>query len=493
VTLTCVIATIAGVCGQTPVGIEQIDRAAHADGKAFEYLFQLTDVYGHRLTGSSSYRRAATWVQQTLAALGLENVRFHDATAEGWSEPGWSYERYGVRLLEPAFENLVAIPAPYSPSTGGRRSGEPIFFPLPGRSGIPVDEIMSRFRGRLKDRILIIADELQPVVPPTQLPFRRFTDAELLALREPLPPPPPRPAGAVSAPSSSRSQAEEDADMQKLLRFLRDEGTVAFLAPTRGEGGTALAVGPLARPGLEPPAPPGFNLPAESYNRLVRLMKAGVPVRLEVDLESVFNDTKGHTSVVAEIVGTSKPGEIVLAGAHLDSWHVGTGATDNAANCAVLMEAMRILKTSNLPLARTVRLALWAAEERGVQGSLAYVKEFQRSQRERHYLYFNLDSGGGRIRGLQVQARQEWVPIADRWLTPFRQSGQGYVSIRRSVGSDQFSFEDVGLPTMVFIQDAAFNARTYHSNMDVLDYVSRQDLEDSAAVVAAVLFQAANE
>jgi Zn-dependent M28 family amino/carboxypeptidase len=254
-----------------------------------------------------------------------------------------------------------------------------------------------------------------------------------------------------------------------------------------------LATGSLGRPGLEIAPPPGFNLPAESYNRLVRLMKRGVAVKLEVELESAFYDRNGHTSVLADIPGSSRRNEVVLVGAHLDSWHVGTGAADNGVNVAIVMEAMRILKDLRLPLARTVRMALWAAEERGLRGSRAYVRDFQRAGMEKHFLYFNLDSGGGRIRGLQIQGRNEWLPIVDRWLSPFKASEQAYVSIRRTLGSDQSSFESAGLSSMVLIQDPGFYGRTYHANVDVLDYLPEAELKESAATLAAILWQAANE
>ncbi len=209
-----------------------------------------------------------------------------------------------------------------------------------------------------------------------------------------------------------------------------------------------------------------------------------------MELESEFLDGKGHTNVLAEIAGTEKPDEVVLVGAHLDSWHVGTGATDNAASCAILLEAMRILQSIEQPLRRTVRVALWAGHERGVQGSLAYLRSPGTGQH--HSLYLNLDGGAGKVRGLQIQGRKEWLSDADRWLESFASSGQNSVSMRKSLGSDQYSFDQAGLDNMVFLQDAAWSSRTYHSNMDFLDYVSEQDLKDSAAVVATVLFQAAN-
>jgi Zn-dependent M28 family amino/carboxypeptidase len=282
-------------------------------------------------------------------------------------------------------------------------------------------------------------------------------------------------------------------DWQKLFAFLRAEGALGFLNSTIGDSGTLLATGPLGPPGIQPPPPPGFNLSMESYNRILRLMQKRVPVKLEVELESQFVDDKGHTSVLAEIQGNGKASEVVLAGAHLDSWHVGTGATDNGGDCAVLIEAMRILKVSKLPLARTVRIALWAGHERGTRGSTAYANQLKTSSTEKLYLYLNLDGGGGRIRGLQVQERLELAPVAERWLASFRSEGQGFVSVRKSLGSDQYSFDREKLPNAVFIQDPLFGVRPYHSNMDVSDYLIEDDLKQSAALVAWVLYRAANE
>lgn len=481
--------------------LSQIRREARENSAVGKYAFYLTDVHGARLTGSPAYRRAAEWALRTLRDLGLDGVDFHSATSAGWTEPGWAHQRYGVRLLEPAFGALSAIPVPYSPPTGGRLAGEPIQFLLPGRSGLPVDEIISRFTGKLKDKILLISDQIRPIADwwrPLQPPaasVSRLKDEDLLALRQPADPGPPAPAAPAPAtlPPPARSREQVENDWRKLFGFLKAEGALAFLNSTIGDGGTMLATGALGPPGIQPPPPPGFNLSMESYNRILRLMQNRIPVKLEVELESQFVDDTGHNSVLAEIRGTGKAGEVVLAGAHLDSFHVGTGATDDAGNCAVLMEAMRILRVAKLPLRRTVRIALWAGHERGTRGSAAYVKELKSRGTENLYLYLNLDSGSGRIRGLQVQERLEMAPIAERWLAPFRTEGQGFVSVRKSLGSDQYSFEQEKLPNAVFLQDPLFGARTYHSNMDVYDYLIENDLKQSAALVAWVLYRASNE
>jgi carboxypeptidase Q len=477
---------------------EAQDRSAVAT-----YAFYLTDVFGHRLTGSSGFRKAAQWAGQTFRDLGLERVELVSVTTPEWQEPGWDYQRHAVRLIEPTFATLEAIPSPWSAPTNGRLVGEPIQFLLPGRSGLPVDEIMSRFRGRLKGKILLIADQIRPLaeawrpVPAENLQFRRLKDEDLQAMREPLPPAPapkPTPAPATATQTAPpRSREEQDADTRRFYTFLKEEGALAVLGPTIGDAGTIVAFGPLGRPGMQPLPPPMFNLSTESYNRILRLMKNSVPVRIEVELETHQLDERGHTNVLGEIRGDRKPDEVVLVGAHLDSWHVGTGATDNAGNCAVLIEAMRILKTSKLPLARTVRIALWAGEERGLRGSAAYVAAMKQRPGEKLFLYLNADGGSGKVRALQVQERLDLAPVAERWLAPFKAQGQGFVSIRKSRGSDQASFDQANLPNAVFVQDPVYGARPYHTNMDVYDYLVEDDLKQSAAVVAWVLYKAANE
>lgn len=483
--------------------LREIRRQGQESSSVPSFAFQLTDVYGPRLTGSLEFRQAAAWAQQTLRGIGLENVELLSAATSEWADPGWSYRRYAVRLIEPSFATLTAIPSPWSAPTHGRRVGEPILFQTPGRSGIPVDALIERYKGKLKDKVLMLADQVRPMteawrpVSEADLTFRRSASEDLITLRQPPAPKPAPPPVVAAAPASPprppRTREEEDNDTRKFYAFLRDEGVAGWLNPTIGNHGTIVAFGPFGRPGFEPPPPPGFNLSVESYNRILRLMQAKVPVKLELELESELLDDTGHTSVLAEIRGVTKPEEVVLAGAHLDSWHVGTGATDNGANCAVLMEAMRILKASNLPLARTVRIGLWAGEERGLRGSAAYVKRLTAQSAEKLLLYLNADSGAGRYRGLQVQERIAFASIADRWLEPFKGEGQGFVSVRKSSGSDQVSFERAGVPTAVFLQDPLYGPRTYHTNMDTSDYIVEEDLKQSAVLAAWVLFRAANE
>jgi hypothetical protein len=488
--------------GDEAARLASVHREAQERSAVAEYVFQLTDVSGARLTGSREFRRAAAWAADTMRQIGLANVELMSAASTGWSEPGWSYTRYAVRLVEPTFATLQAFPGPWSRPTGGRLAGEPVLFQTLARSGLSIDEFIARYKGKLGGKILMLSDQVRPIeeawrpANPADLAMRRSNDDELAAMRQPVPPSKPAassPPAQTAPPAPPRSQAEIDDETRRYYTFLRDEGVVAWLNPTIGDRGTIVAFGPFGRPGFTPEPPPGFNMSVEDYNRILRLMKHGVPVKIEVELESELLDDRGHTNVLGEIQGQSRASEVVLAGAHLDSYHVGTGATDNAGNCAVLLEAMRILKASGLPLARTVRMALWAAEERGLRGSAAYVERAKTQATEKLTLYVNADSGGGRIRGLQVQGRVDAVPIAESWLEPFKARGQGFVSVRRSRGSDQNSFEQAGLPTAVFLQDPLYGPRTYHTNMDVFDYLVEDDLKQSAELVAWMLYRAANE
>src|SRR5581483_10282585 len=222
---------------------------------------------------------------------------------------------------------------------------------------------------------------------------------------------------------------------------------------------------------------------------------------LELEIQAKFlDDRTDSVNVVGEIPGTRKRAEGVMIGAHLDSWHGGTGATDNAAGSAVMIEVMRILKTLNLPMDRTVRMALWGGEEQGLLGSRAYVKEHfadretmkLRPEHAKLAGYFNYDNGTGKIRGIYLQGNDMVRPIFEAWMQPFKDLGMTTGSIRNTGGTDHQSFDAVGLPGFQFIQDPIeYNTRTHHSNMDVYDRVQPGDLMEASAIMAAFVYHAA--
>jgi len=234
----------------------------------------------------------------------------------------------------------------------------------------------------------------------------------------------------------------------------------------------------------------------------MRLLDNKIPVKLEFDIQAKFlDDRMDSVNVIGEIPGGRKRDEVVMIGAHLDSWQGGTGATDNAAGCAVMIEAMRILKTLNLPMDRTVRMALWSGEEEGLLGSRAYVTEHFANREDMKLKpehaklagYFNVDNGSGKIRGVYLQGNDAMRPVFEEWFKPFQDLGAGTISIRNTGGTDHQSFDAVGLPGFQFIQDGLeYNSRTHHSNMDVYDRVQRADMAQMAAIVASFVYEAAN-
>jgi Zn-dependent M28 family amino/carboxypeptidase len=247
---------------------------------------------------------------------------------------------------------------------------------------------------------------------------------------------------------------------------------------------------------------PQIVLAVEHYNRLVRILEKKIPVTLELDVRNTFHDADlSAFNVVGEIVGSDRADELVMIGAHFDSWHGGTGATDNAAGSAVMMEAMRILKATGVPLRRTVRVALWTGEENGLLGSRAYVTRYLADRQTQatkpahagFSVYFNVDNGTGAIRGVNLQGNEAIAPVFKAWMEPFRNIGMTTLSIRSSGGTDHLSFDAVGLPGFQFIQDPIeYDSRTHHSSMDVYDRLQAGDLMQNAVIVAAFAYHAAN-
>jgi Zn-dependent M28 family amino/carboxypeptidase len=288
-----------------------------------------------------------------------------------------------------------------------------------------------------------------------------------------------------------------------LYAFFRDEGVIAvFHTDERGTGGISFNEERGNWIPGSPTAPPIIALAPEPYARLSRLVEKGEEVSVELDVKTSFHtdDLNGY-NVVAEIPGRSKKKEIVMLGAHLDSWHGATGATDNAAGCAVVIEAVRILKTLDLPMARTVRLALWGGEEQGLFGSRGYVRNHfadpitMKLKKEHANLsgYFNLDNGSGKIRGVYLQGNDMMRPIFETWLAPFRDLGVNTISIRNTGGTDHLSFDAVGLPGFQFIQDPLeYSTRTHHSDLDSVDHVVDADLMQASAIIASLVYNAAN-
>src|ERR1700682_3409760 len=504
--------------------VGRIKTEAFDNSRVMDTLGYLTDVYGPRLTASPEFREAADWAVKRLQGYGLENTRL-----EKWGPFGrsWTVKQYAVEMLEPRYALLDAVALAWSDHTNGPVTAEAVLAPFgngrqennPKKLEADLNRYMAEWKGKLRGKIVLLSPARE-VRPETQASFTRYSDRELSDLAAA-----PAPAAKLmdlkdlkfpddsaeerrflqSLPAAVRDQfADERRQLTaRRAKFLRDEGVLAVLNNTNtSRAALVFAQAAGSYDAKDALGSPTFVVTGEQYNRMVRLVEKKIPVKLRVSLQmETSNSNVDSYNVTGEIPGGAKKDELIMIGAHLDSWHGGTGATDNAAGSAVMIEVMRILKALNLKLDRTVRIALWSGEEQGLLGSKAYVKEhfgdpatMKLSEAHAKFSgYFNLDNGSGKIRGVYLQNNDAMRPVFEPWLGPFRDQGVSTISIRNTGGTDHLSFDAVGLPGFQFIQDPlAYDTITHHSNMDTLDHVQAADLMQAAAVIATVVYDAAN-
>jgi len=558
-----------GVFGQTTTGIytapkEDIDKIV-TEGRDHSQVMQtltyLSDVIGPRLTGSPGLKRANDWTRDTLANWGLENAHL-----EAWGPfgRGWSLKRFYAMVDGPTAFPLIAYPKAWSPGTDtlisliDAKSGKGKF----SRTTIPAttaytgevirvtaakEEELEQYKGKLKGKIVLLGPirEIKAHFDPQAT---RESDKQLLELADAQ-----DPAFVQRRPFNGPNNFLQ---MQRFnearMRFLASEGAAIVIDAGRGDGGTifvqqAAAVQPAPAADGQPGTPArlydkGTNIPiqisaaAEHFNRIARMLDAGEKVTMTVDLAVDYQDQDPMVyNTIAEIPGSDLKDEIVMLGGHMDSWQSGTGATDNGAGCAVMMEAVRILKTLGFKPRRTIRIALWTGEEQGLLGSREYVKEHfgyrgatrppifgggsgggqnaapqpltKGPEYDKLSAYFNIDNGTGKIRGVYMQGNNAVRPIFSSWLTYFKDPkwwndkfdaakdtnmAANTLTLANTGGTDHLSFDGVGLPGFQFIQDTIeYDSRTHHSNMDVFDRIQADDMKQISIIVAAFVYQTA--
>lgn len=444
----------------------------------------LTDVIGARLTNSPASRKANAWAAETFRSWGLANVK-----VEPWDTAfgrGWEVISYSGRILDPWVKPLAAYPQAWSGSTLDAR-GRPATLTCPlVIFNVRDSSDLAKYTGKLKGACVLrgAPATIGPEFTPSD---RRISLEELLT-------PPPPPTGRAGGGRGGFGQGQTLVSAAN--RLLRAEGVAAVLQPSRWTYGLFLNgahyEGRTARDSAYNPVP-NLVVAHEQYGTLYRVAQRGLPVRLEINLQTRFlDDTKIPANVLADIPGTDKADEFVMLGAHFDSWHSGTGATDNGAGSVVMMEAMRILKTLGLPMRRTVRIGLWTGEEQGLIGSARYTR-IHKDELSRISAYVNVDNGTGKIRGIWSQSNTAVVPIFEQILSPFRDMGVLAVKNGNTGGTDHLSFDRVGVPGFNFIQDPIeYNNRTHHSNVDTYERLVIEDLKQAAAVVAWTVYHIAN-
>jgi carboxypeptidase Q len=476
-------------------------RGGALNSRIMEVMYNLTDRYGPRLTNSPQFRAAGDWAVGQLKEWGLSNVhleKWPTKDVQSGAIPGWQTIGYSGAMVEPTYMPIIGVPVAWTAGTNGPLTADPILAQVQDQAS------MDRWHGKLKGKIVM-------TVQPPELPFptsplaTRYTPEQLAQIATELIPT-SNPAGRGGRGGRGGNLAamtpeERQALQQKLRTYFKDEGVVLTLqTEVRGESGTLFGGGAQRVTDVTHNIPQ-VSITAEHYNRIARLVEHNVPVKLQFDIKTQFDTSDTDSfNVVAEIPGTAKPDEVVMVGGHFDSWHYGTGATDNGAGSAVAMETMRILKSLDLKMDRTVRMALWGGEEEGLLGSAAYVKQHfadptvmkPTAEHERFSTYFNIDNGTGRIRGVYLQGNEMARPIFEAWFAALKDMTPGVISIRDTGGTDHQSFDRVGLPGFQFIQDPMdYNTRTHHSNMDVYDRIQQADLEQMAVIEAAFVYNAA--
>lgn len=471
--------------------------------QVMETAAYLCDVIGPRLTGSQAAKRANEWAKAQFEAMGLK-----DARLESWGPFGvaWSLEHASVHLLSPTLTPLYAVPRAWSVGTDGAVKAKAV------KAKLESEKDFAEYKGKLKGKVVLLSDarEIKGEAKPALTRYDAKTLAEL---------------GQYEIPAPRKIEEERAEELKEhrfwpaLRKFLADEGAAAAFEASRWPGLIrAGGTGGFHKDDVR--GVPSFVLMPEQYNRLVRLVERKLDVELELDLKTSFDDRDLMSyNTVAELPGGDKQDEIVMAGAHLDSWHAGTGATDNGAGVSVVIEAARILKALDLKPRRTIRFALWTGEEQTLRGSIAYVaKNFAeraapKTEEEKELAtelqtnpgaitrkpdydklaaYFNLDNGTGKVRGVYLQENATLAPIFEAWMRPLADLGVSQLTMRNTGDTDTDSFEDVGLPAFQFIQDdVEYETRTWHTNLDVFDRLKRDDLVQASVVMAAFLYDAA--
>ena len=513
--------------------IERIKDEGMNRSQVMQTLSYLTDVIGPRLTNSPNMKRANEWTRDQMTKWGLSNAHL-----EAWGPfgRGWSLKRFSAQIIEPQAIPLIAYPKAWSPATNGTVTAEVVYIDAKN------DAELEKFKGKVKGAIVLSAP-LREVKAHFEALGTRMGEKDLLELADA---PEPRSGRRF------RFSAEQRAALQFVARkyqFLQDEGAAVLIDPSRiGDGGTVFvqsatvpqpvpaepfspnsrSIGPYDK--NAPKITPQLVLAVEHYNRLIRMIEAGEKVKMSVDLAVEWQDADpmGYNTI-AEIPGTDLKDEIVMLGGHMDSWHAGTGATDNGAGCAVGMEAVRIIQALGLKPRRTIRIALWSGEEQGLLGSKSYVAQHfgqfetpptggagngdeapsptpapvlvKKPEYEKLSGYFNLDNGTGKIRGVYLQGNEGVRALFRQWLMPFRDRPEdktapvwaaSTLSIANTGGTDHLSFDAIGLPGFQFIQDEIeYDTRTHHSNQDVFDRIQGPDLKQAATIMAAFIYNAA--
>ena len=488
--------------------IARIRGEAITQSQAMDTHWWLSEGLGPRATGTPGYQAAAEWAMKKFNEWGLKNVHIERFPFG----QGWSIDRFSVHLLTPQPAPLVGMPRWNSPSTKGTVTADVVHV----KAATEAD--LAKYKGQLAGKIVILQAARQVRMLEDRVVLR-MNDADW---KEAMTLPEPRPAATAAGAAGASSGMTPQQFAQLVQRFLVAEGAAVVLdrgsdsdlsaggsdlswQTQRVDGGTIFPGNGGSRDPKAPQQVPSATLAVEHYNRLVRLIEHGQPVRMEVNIQTTFHpetNPEGNAfNIIAEIPGSDLAGEVVIMGAHFDTYPYATGATDNTTGSAAMIEAVRVIQKLGLKPRRTIRLALWAAEEQGLLGSREYVARHYfdpktktpKPEHQNVQAYFNLDNGTGRIVGIWGQNNTGAMKNFDQWGQALKDLGWKNVSPRSVSQTDHGSFDEAGMPGFQFIQERLeYNSRTHHSNMDTFDHVQREDVIQQGAVAAVFAWYAAN-
>jgi hypothetical protein len=498
------LATVASA--EEPVDLDAVTRIrlqGFRHSQVMGLAWHLTEAIGPRLTGSPQELEAHRWAEATFEEWGLHS----------WLESydfgrSWMVERAQVRMLEPYVQPLEALPEAWSPGTDGPVRGRVV------RATLESVEDLEEWYGKLEGAIVLLDDAATPTQIDGEL-FQRWDEERLDELEQ-------YDIPGEGGDEWRQRRLKRFKFWKRLAAFLEEGGVLATIEPSSRDNGVVRVTGDRSnKEGDRPLGVPALAMTTEHYNRLVRMLDREIEPELEIDIAVRWFEEDGQGyNTIADMKGSDLADQIVMVGGHLDSWHTGTGATDNGGNCAVVMEALRILKDAGLKPRRTIRVAFWSGEEQGYMGSRDYIKRHLATRPEttdpeqlalptfareptwpieplpghsKISAYFNIDNGGGQIRGIYAEENAAVVPIFEAWLEPFADLGATNVTMETTFGTDHQPFDRVGIPGFQFIQDDMdYTGRTHHSNVDAYDHLISDDLKKSAVILASFIWHAAN-
>ena len=475
--------------------------------RVMEHIIWLSDIYGPRLTGSPTIQQAADWTMAEFRKWGLSNVHLERFPFG----KGWSLQHFSAVMTEPQVQPIIGLPQSWTRGTNGPVTADVVL------AQISTEEHMNQWRGKLRGKVVLT----QPARTVRMLegPIVLRMTPEMIREAEAM----PAPRGGGAGGRGGRGSGGGGPSLaDRIAQFYNDEGVVALFdrggnsdmsaggsdlswQTQRTDGGTFFVGSGGSRDSTAGRGVPEVTLAVEHYNRMVRILERGIPVKVALDIRTRFHDETQPNgfNVIAELPGTDLRDEIVVIGGHFDSHHGGTGATDNATGVAQMMEAVRILQAVGARPRRTIRVAFWGAEENGLIGSRMYVQQHlatrDSAQRlvtgpeyDRTSVYFNSDNGTGRFVGIWLQSNEAVRPIFEQWIAPLRDLGVTVLGPRSVASTDHSSFDNVGIPAFQFMVDRLeYNSRTHHSNMDVVDRVQPDDVKQAATVAATFAYLAA--